>query len=87
MRGEETQIFGALADERGARQVVVLPGTHSKWAIVGPAAIEAFATFMTGELYAVLREHSILGRLAAAGSDAGGASRAACAQPARRTRR
>jgi 2-dehydro-3-deoxygalactonokinase len=69
MRGEETQVFGALAEKIGARQVIVLPGTHSKWVIAGPEGIETFATFMTGELYAVLREHSILGRLAVAGVD------------------
>jgi 2-dehydro-3-deoxygalactonokinase len=69
MRGEETQIFGALADDVTARQIVVLPGTHSKWAIVGADGIERFATFMTGEMYAVLREHSILGRLVTEGSD------------------
>jgi 2-dehydro-3-deoxygalactonokinase len=69
MRGEETQILGALADDARTRQVMLLPGTHSKWAIVGPAGIEAFSTFMTGELYALLVEHSILGRLAAPGSD------------------
>jgi 2-dehydro-3-deoxygalactonokinase len=69
MRGEETQIFGALADRASARQVVVLPGTHSKWAIVGTHGIECFATYMTGEMYSVLREHSILGRLVADGSD------------------
>lgn len=69
MRGEETQILGALADGTRARQVVLLPGTHSKWAIIGADGIEAFSTFMTGELYAVLVEHSILGRLAASGSD------------------
>jgi len=69
MRGEETQILGAL-EEAASRQVVVLPGTHSKWALAARSGIEAFATFMTGELYAVLREHSILGRLAAAGADA-----------------
>ena len=63
MRGEETQIFGALAGDAGTRQVLLLPGTHSKWAIIGPDGIETFSTFMTGELYAVLREHSILGRL------------------------
>ena len=63
MRGEETQIFGVLPDGADDRQVVVLPGTHSKWAIVGTGGIERFATFMTGELYAVLRQHSILGRL------------------------
>ncbi len=69
MRGEETQIFGTLAEDASGRHVVVLPGTHSKWAIVGDNTIERFATYMTGEMYAVLREHSILGRLAANGSD------------------
>jgi len=70
MRGEETQILGAL-EEGAVRQVVVLPGTHSKWALAAASGIENFATFMTGELYAVLREHSILGRLAAAGTEPG----------------
>jgi len=71
MRGEETQILGTLADAAArTRQVLLLPGTHSKWAITGAAGIEAFSTFMTGELYGVLVEHSILGRLAVTGSDA-----------------
>ncbi|HEY2967579.1 MAG TPA: 2-dehydro-3-deoxygalactonokinase [Casimicrobiaceae bacterium] len=77
MRGEETQIMGALDDETWARAapcVVVLPGTHSKWALVEGRTIEAFTTFMTGELYAVLREHSILGRLATAGGSGDGAA-------------
>jgi len=69
MRGEETQILGALEEEAG-RQCVVLPGTHSKWALVDDAAVSDFASFMTGELYAMLREHSILGRLAGAGDEA-----------------
>jgi 2-dehydro-3-deoxygalactonokinase len=69
IRGEETQVFGALPERIGARQVIVLPGTHSKWVIAGPDGIETFATFMTGELYAVLRAHSILGRLAVTGVD------------------
>ena len=69
IRGEETQVFGALSERIVVRQVIVLPGTHSKWVIAGPEGIEAFATFMTGELYAVLREHSILGRLARTGVD------------------
>jgi len=71
MRGEETQVLGAL--EAGAHaataRVVVLPGTHSKWTVVREERIETFATFLTGEMYAVLREHSILGRLASAGDD------------------
>jgi len=71
MRGEETQVLGALSQETMQSQVFVLPGTHSKWVIAGPRGIERFATFMSGELYAVLREHSILGRLVTPGSDEG----------------
>ncbi|MEO8145170.1 MAG: 2-dehydro-3-deoxygalactonokinase [Betaproteobacteria bacterium] len=63
MRGEETQLFGALAGGDGTRRSFVLPGTHSKWAVAGPSGIERFSTFMTGEVFAVLRAHSILGRL------------------------
>jgi hypothetical protein len=44
--------------------LAVLPGTHSKWAIVEDGHLTAFATFMTGELFAVLLSHSILGRMA-----------------------
>lgn len=68
MRGEEAQILGALARHPGARRVV-LPGTHSKWVRVDGTRIAAFATFMTGELFAVLRDHSILGRGATPGED------------------
>jgi len=64
MRGEETQMLGALADADPAGPTVfVLPGTHSKWAIAEAGRIVWFATFMTGELYAVLKAESILGRL------------------------
>jgi 2-dehydro-3-deoxygalactonokinase len=68
MRGEETQVFGALSiapDIFGAagEGIVVLPGTHSKWVHVQEGRIVSFLTFMTGEMYAVLRQHSILGRL------------------------
>jgi 2-dehydro-3-deoxygalactonokinase len=62
IRGEETQIIGQLAGERGGH-VMVLPGTHSKWAFAENGRIVWFATFMTGELFAVLKDHSILGRL------------------------
>lgn len=61
IRGEETQIFGAL-DTGNADRLFVLPGTHSKWARVKNKRIEHFATFMTGEVFAILCEHSILGR-------------------------
>jgi 2-dehydro-3-deoxygalactonokinase len=61
IRGEETQIFGAL-DSSATKQLFVLPGTHSKWAQVNDGRVEHFATFMTGEVFAILCEHSILGR-------------------------
>ena len=63
MRGEEAQIVGAVATD-SPPTLAILPGTHSKWAIVRGGAIETFATYMTGEVYAVLRDHSILGRMA-----------------------
>ena len=69
MRGEETQVVGALAAD-GDRMLAVLPGTHSKWAIVEDGHLTAFATFMTGELFAVLLSHSILGRMADTASPA-----------------
>jgi 2-dehydro-3-deoxygalactonokinase len=62
MRGEETQILGELGEEREPR-LMVLPGTHSKWALTKDNRIVWFATFMTGEVYGLLKEHSILGRL------------------------
>ncbi len=65
IRGEEVQIFGALAERARNRQVFCLPGTHSKWATVQDGRIDWFATSMTGEVYAVMAEHSILGRLMA----------------------
>ncbi len=65
LRGEETQIVGQ--DDLATGELVVLPGTHSKWVVVEDGRIIRFHTFMTGELFAVLKEHSILGRLMTAG--------------------
>ncbi|MBV8501610.1 MAG: 2-dehydro-3-deoxygalactonokinase [Paucibacter sp.] len=67
MRGEETQILGAGV----AQGCVILPGTHSKWAQVVDGEVRSFATHMTGEMFALLRQHSVLGRLmpAQAGED------------------
>jgi 2-dehydro-3-deoxygalactonokinase len=62
MRGEETQLQGAVAANETV--LAVLPGTHSKWAHVAGGTVVDFATWMTGELYAVLLDHSILGRMA-----------------------
>ena len=62
MRGEEIQIFGALASQHIHSAQFVLPGTHSKWAHVADGKITAFKTFMTGEFYALLSQHSILAK-------------------------
>jgi 2-dehydro-3-deoxygalactonokinase len=69
MRGEETQILGAV-DPALPLAFAVLPGTHSKWARVERGCLAAFCTFMTGETYGALLNHTILGRLAAATGDA-----------------
>lgn len=63
MRGEEVQLFGLLALQGGKDMVVCHPGTHTKWAEVKDGAIRRFRTCMTGELFALLRDHSILAPL------------------------
>jgi 2-dehydro-3-deoxygalactonokinase len=60
MRGEETQILGLGSILANFSGVAVLPGTHSKWVALDGRRIERFATVMTGELYEVLRSHSVL---------------------------
>ena len=62
MRGEEIQIFGALALLGLQDATVVLPGTHSKWAQVSQGRVSGFRSFMTGEVYALLAQHSIFSR-------------------------
>jgi 2-dehydro-3-deoxygalactonokinase len=62
MRGEEVQILGIVDDLGDGEHRVCLPGTHSKWVTVRDKNIVSFTTHMTGEVFAVLREHSILGR-------------------------
>lgn len=70
MRGEETQLFGAMREFPALSDggVAVLPGTHAKWARVAGDRVVGFTTYMTGELFAVLARHSILGRLAGPGA-------------------
>lgn len=58
MRGEETQLLGL--PERSQTQIVCLPGTHSKWVVLGDGRIERFATFVTGDLFAAASRHTIL---------------------------
>lgn len=64
MRGEETQIFGAIARDPAlgqGRHLIVLPGTHNKWSVVEDGRITSFRTMPTGELFALLRDRSTLG--------------------------
>ncbi|MDP3960480.1 MAG: 2-dehydro-3-deoxygalactonokinase [Pseudorhodobacter sp.] len=60
MRGEETQIAGALAAMPGFDGVLCLPGTHSKWVHVSAGEVVSFQTCMTGELFALLSTQSVL---------------------------
>ena len=63
MRGEETQILGALTLEpalRGGRRLLCLPGTHTKWVLLEDGIIREFLTALTGELFGALRDHSVL---------------------------
>jgi 2-dehydro-3-deoxygalactonokinase len=63
LRGEESQVLGAMQQVTSGAAHLCLPGTHSKHVRVRDGAIEAFTTHMTGEVFALLGKHSILGRL------------------------
>ena len=69
MRGEETQIFGL--PEAAGRRVAITPGTHSKWIKLDGFAIVDFRTYMTGELFALLKKHSTLGWMIPQSTDDG----------------
>ena len=60
MRGEETQIGGLIAQEGLNQGTICLPGTHSKWVSLADSKIQHFATYMTGEVFSLLSEHSML---------------------------
>ncbi|MEJ2444735.1 MAG: 2-dehydro-3-deoxygalactonokinase [Exilibacterium sp.] len=68
MRGEELQIFGWLrlqgigpeSKSRDGDHLICLPGTHTKWVLLHNGKIETFMTALTGELFALLQEHSVL---------------------------
>lgn len=69
MRGEETQIAGALALHPGlgtGRRLLCLPGTHTKWAWLEDGQVRDFLTALTGELFALLRDGSTLTRASGA---------------------
>jgi 2-dehydro-3-deoxygalactonokinase len=64
MRGEEVQLLGAVAGGHvPADALVCHPGTHNKWVAVEGGSIASFRTVMTGELFNLLRQHSILADL------------------------
>lgn len=60
MRGEEVQVFGSAVAAENKDMLVCLPGSHSKWVLTRGSEIKGISTFMTGELFQVLREHSVL---------------------------
>jgi len=60
MRGEETQIFGWLEQQPDFTGTVCLPGTHSKWVTVSDGEIKQFRTYITGEMFSLLCEQSVL---------------------------
>ena len=64
MRGEEVQLLGAVAADLVASDGLVChPGTHNKWTSLHGAEIQSFQTVMTGEIFSLLKEHSILADL------------------------
>lgn len=60
MRGEEVQVFGVSSESVEKEQLVCLPGSHSKWVLSIGGEIQSISTFMTGELFQIVREHSVL---------------------------
>lgn len=63
MRGEETQIFGALSlhpELARGEQLIALPGTHCKWVRLKDGMVVGFSTWPTGELFALLSGQSTL---------------------------
>ena len=70
MRGEETQLLGALGLEAADDALVCMPGTHSKWVSVRGGTVDRFATFMTGELFGAVSSATILSHAVAGASEA-----------------
>lgn len=63
MRGEETEVFGALAALGRTDATLILPGTHAKWVTVEAGVITGFRTYMTGDVFAAVGRHTILERM------------------------
>ncbi len=79
MRGEEVQVFGALAGG-GEDALICLPGSHAKWVRVAGGRIAGFTTSMTGEAFAALSGHTILGRMMTGPAEVGSAFEAGVAR-------
>lgn len=60
MRGEETQVAGFLSENPDFDGIVCLPGTHSKWVHISAREVVSFQTFLTGEMFDLLTNHSVL---------------------------
>lgn len=60
MRGEETQTAGVIHENPQFDGILCLPGTHTKWIHISAEEIVSFRTVMTGELFALLSQHSVL---------------------------
>lgn len=71
MRGEETQLLGALALGYGDGWYV-LPGTHSKWVLLGDGRVRRLVSYLTGELFALLRQGGTLAPLMGGGASGQG---------------
>lgn len=78
MRGEETQLLGAVdhLDGEVANGLFCMPGTHSKWVRLEDETVTGFSTFMTGELFAAMAQHSILAHALAGADDTASNDRA-----------
>ncbi|MBW9115973.1 2-dehydro-3-deoxygalactonokinase [Rhizobium cauense] len=70
MRGEETQLLGALGPASTGSQAVCMPGTHSKWVHVEDGLVTGFSSFMTGELFDAISKHTILSHAVAGAEQA-----------------
>ncbi|NKB52862.1 MAG: 2-keto-3-deoxy-galactonokinase [Rhizobiaceae bacterium] len=60
MRGEESQIAGFLTQQPHYSGTLLMPGTHSKWVRIVDGTVVSFQTYMTGEMFEALSEHTIL---------------------------
>jgi 2-dehydro-3-deoxygalactonokinase len=71
MRGEETKLMGCRVPDG----TVVMPGTHSKWARMSGGRIVGFTSYMTGDVFGAVKDHTMAGKLAEAPADDAGFAR------------